>query len=140
MSASFEGLSPEEAKRFAERWLPAWSGNDPERLASFYDDDCFYSDPVVPDGIEGKEALLDYFRTLLARFPDWEWSQLDAIPLEGGFLNLWRAKIPIAGRTVVECEGVCTVQLRGELIARNSVYFDRSELLMAIAEVEVGAE
>ena len=32
----FEGLSVAEARGFAERWLPAWTGNDPERLVSFY--------------------------------------------------------------------------------------------------------
>ena len=139
MSASFDGLSPEEAKEFAGRWLPAWTGNDPERLASFYTEDAFYSDPAVPGGVEGKPALLRYFGALLASFPDWEWANVDAIPLEGGFLNLWRATIPVGGR-LLECEGVCTVQLRDGLIARNRVYFDRSALLAAIAEAEVGAE
>ena len=28
-------LSAEEARKFAEQWLPAWSGNHPERLADF---------------------------------------------------------------------------------------------------------
>lgn len=139
MPASFEGLSAEEAKEFAERWLPAWSGNDPEGLAAFYTEDVFYSDPAIPDGVSGKEELLRYFGALLARFPDWEWTNVEALPLEGGFLNIWRATIPVGGRELV-CEGVCTVQLRENLIASNRVYFDRSELLVAIAEAEVGAE
>jgi steroid delta-isomerase-like uncharacterized protein len=139
MSATFEGMSVEEATEFAGRWLPAWTGNDPERLASFYTDDVFYSDPAIPEGVEGKEALLRYFAALLSRFPDWEWSNVEAIPMEGGFLNIWLARIPVAGQ-VLECEGVCTVQLRDGLISRNRVWFDRSELLAAITEVEVGAE
>ena len=48
---SFEGMGADEAREFAERWLPAWSGNDPEHLASFYSEDCFYSDPAIPDGL-----------------------------------------------------------------------------------------
>lgn len=136
MGASFEGMTREEGVAFADRWLPAWTGNDPERLASFYTEDAFYSDPAVPAGIEGKPALIRYFSALLARFPDWEWSNVDAIPLAGGFLNVWRARIPIGGDPL-ECEGVCTVQLRDGLIERNRVYFDRSELLSAIAEVEL---
>jgi len=72
MPESFDGLTEGEAKEFASRWLPAWTGNDPERLVSFYTDDCLYSDPAVPEGIEGKEALLHYFGSLLASFPDWE--------------------------------------------------------------------
>jgi hypothetical protein len=136
---SFDGLSEGEAKEFAARWLPAWTGNDPERLASFYSDDCFYSDPAVPDGIEGKEALRRYFAALLGGFPDWVWANTGAIPIPGGFLNRWHASIPVGG-TVIECDGVCTVELRDGLIARNEVYFDRSALLAAIAEAEVGAE
>ena len=141
MGASFEGMAAEEAREFAGRWLPAWTGNEPERLASFYTEDAFYSDPALPQGIEGREALTEYFRTLLSRFPDWEWRTVDAIPMEGGFLNFWRATIPLEREgPVIECDGVCTVQLRDGLIARNQVFFDRAELLTAIAELEVGAE
>lgn len=139
MATSFSGMSGAEAVEFAERWLPAWTGNDPEGLAAFYTDDTFYSDPAIPNGVEGKEALTKYFTALLAGFPDWEWRNAEAIPLEGGFLNIWRATIPVGGQ-VLECEGACSVQLRDGLIARNLVYFDRSELLAAIAEAEVGAE
>jgi SnoaL-like domain len=135
----FEGLSEAEAVEFATGWLPAWTGNDPEKLAAFYTDDAFYSDPGVPEGIQGKEALLGYFRALLARFPDWVWTNTAATPMEGGFLNHWHATIPV-GITVIECDGVCTVRLRDGLIERNQVFFDRSELLTAITEVELGAE
>ena len=61
MSTTFDGLTEAEAKEFASRWLPAWTGNDPERLASFYAEDCFYSDPAIPEGVEGREALTRYF-------------------------------------------------------------------------------
>ena len=135
---SFEGLGAGEARAFAERWLPAWSGNRPELLTSFYSEDTFYCDPAIPDGVRGRDALLAYFRRLLAHNPHWVWTQRGAIPLEGGFLNLWHAAIPVGERTL-ELEGVCTVQLRGGLIASNQVYFDRSALLAAIEAVRLGA-
>jgi ketosteroid isomerase-like protein len=131
----FEGLTESEAGEFTARWLPAWTGNDPERLAAFYTDDTVYSDPAVPDGVRGKEALLAYFGALLARFPDWVWTNTGVRPMEGGFLNYWHASIPVGG-SVVECDGVCTVRLRDGLIERNEVFFDRSELLAAIAAAE----
>ena len=132
MSANFDGFSEAEGKEFANRWLPDWTGNDPKRLASFYADDAFYSDPAVPEGVQGKAALTSYFQALLGRFPDWEWTNRKVVPLDGGFLNFWHATI---GPTVIEADGVCTVQLRDGLIARNEVYFDRSELLTAIAAI-----
>lgn len=122
-------MSANQARRFAERWLPAWTGNDPELLASFYSDDAFYLDPAVPDGLEGKPAILEYFRKLLARNPDWAWTQIEGIPMEGGFLNKWHARIP-AGEETLEIVGVCFVQFDDEgKIRRNEVYFDRTELI-----------
>jgi SnoaL-like protein len=125
-------LQPDEARRFAERWLPAWSGNRPELLVSYYTDDVFYSDPATRSGVRGREQLLAYFRKLLARNPDWVWTQRASIPLADGFLNEWHASVP-AGDAKVEIDGVCTVQLRSGLIYRNEVFFDRSELLAALA-------
>ena len=126
-------LTAEEAREFAERWLPAWTGNDPERLAAFYSEDAFYLDPGVPEGVHGKDALLAYFTKLLAYNPDWVWTQREAIPMEDGFLNLWHAAIPVGGETL-EVEGACLVQLdEAGKIRRNEVYFDRSELLRKVA-------
>lgn len=122
-------MTEEQAMEFARRWLPAWTGNDPERLAGYYSEDVLYLDPVVPDGIRGKHALLVYFRRLLARNPDWVWTQIEPIPMAGGFLNKWRAEIPVGAKTVT-CVGVCFVQFDDAgKIRRNEVYFDRSEVV-----------
>lgn len=127
-------LTSTEARSFAERWLPAWSGNKPELLASFYSEDVFYLDPAVPAGVRGKPALLAYFRKLLAKNPDWVWTQIEGIPMEDGFLNKWRAVMPV-GTTSLEVVGVCFVQFDDEgRIRRNEVYFDRSRLLLETAK------
>ena len=125
-------MNKKEAKEFASKWLPAWTGNEPEKLAEFYSDDCFYLDPAIPSGVNGKKELLAYFRKLLAQNPEWVWTQIEPIPMEGGFLNKWLAKIPV-GQNVIECVGVCFVQFdsRGK-IKRNEVYFDRSGLISEI--------
>jgi hypothetical protein len=123
-------LSDIEARNFADKWLPAWSGNNPELLISFYSNDAFYLDPAVPQGIQGKPTLHAYFRKLLARNPEWVWSQIEGIPLQNGFLNKWRADMPV-GKKTVTVVGVCLVQLDcTEKILRNEVYFDRSQLLV----------
>ncbi|MFT3807985.1 YybH family protein [Arenimonas sp.] len=131
-------LSADEARQFAERWLPAWTGNDPAALADFYSDDAFYLDPGMTQGVRGKPALLAYFTKLLAHNPDWVWSQIEGIPMEDGFLNKWRARIPV-GESVLDIVGVCFVQLdEAGKIRRNEVYFDRSGLLAAIAQKKSG--
>jgi ketosteroid isomerase-like protein len=135
----FSGLSAAEAAAFAAEWLPAWTGNDPDRLLSFYTEDAFYRDPAVPQGISGRASLRRYLAALLAQNPDWVWTQAAATPLEGGFLNHWRARIPVGPRTI-EAAGVCTVVLREGRIARNEVFFDRCELLAAWGEKARGRD
>jgi hypothetical protein len=44
----------------------------------------------------------------------------------------WRCLFTCGAR-VVEVDGVCAVQLRDGLIYRNEVFFDRSDLLAALA-------
>ncbi len=51
--------------------------------------------------------------------------------MEGGFLNHWLASVPLGSHSV-EIRGVCTVVFAGDLIARNEVFFDRTELLAAL--------
>ena len=129
-----KSLTAAEARAFAERWLPAWGGNAPGLLASFYSEDAFYLDPAIPAGVRGKPALLAYFKKLLAYNPDWVWTQIEGIPLEDGFLNKWRATIPVGSRTL-EVIGVCLVQIDAAgKIRRNEVYFDRSQLLAEIGK------
>jgi hypothetical protein len=80
-------MIPGEAREFAARWLPAWTGNDPLKLASFYTDDLFYSDPTLPNGLTAEHAFIRYLSKLLANNPNWVWTHGPAIPLEDGFPN-----------------------------------------------------
>lgn len=121
-------MNRKEAKEFTSLWLPAWTGNQPDKLIRFYSEEAFYLDPVVPDGIQGKQALLLYFQKLLAKNPDWVWTNIDVFPMEKGFLNKWLARIPV-GNQIIDCVGVCTVEIKEGIITRNEVYFDRSRLL-----------
>ncbi len=124
-------MTQDEARQFAERWLPAWTGNNPVKLASFYTDDLFYSDPTLPEGVVGKEAFIRYLSKLLGNNPDWVWTHESAIPMQDGFLNRWRLDAPVGNR-MITCRGVCTVQMTDGLIYRNETYFDTLHLITAI--------
>lgn len=123
-----DGWDAASASRFCAEWLPAWTGNDPDRLASFYTEDAFYSDPAVPRGIVGRDALLPYFGKLLAAFPEWRWTHLRSLPVPDGFLNYWQSSLSDAP-DAPSWEGVCVVRLRGGRIFRNEVHFDRPDVL-----------
>ena len=79
----------------------------------------------------GVVQAMSYFKKLLGNNPAWVWQHLSGVPLEDGFLNKWRASVPVGNR-VIDCRGVCSVQLRAGLIYRNEVYFDTFELITAI--------
>ena len=122
----------EKAIEFANRWLPAWTGNKPLELADYYSDDCFYLDAGCPNGVYGKMELIKYFSKLLSQNPNWIWEQIEPIPMENGFLNKWKATIPVGNKEVI-CIGVCLVQFdENDKIKRNEVYFDRTELVNEI--------
>jgi hypothetical protein len=121
-------MRSQDIDEFCYRWLVAWTGNRPEELVEFYSADAYYRDPARPDGIKGTNALLGYFRKLLKKNPAWVWAAKEIIPTANGFVLKWTAAIPIASRTVT-VEGLDIVELRGEQIVRNEVYFDRTELL-----------
>ena len=121
----------EQLTEFCEKWLAAWTGNDPALLIEFYDDDAFYSDPAVREGIHGSALMLDYFTGLLAANPDWLWELVELFPTDDGCTLKWHATIPV-GETVVEEDGVDIVELDGGKITRNEVYFDRSRMFRAL--------
>jgi ketosteroid isomerase-like protein len=53
-------MTKKQAREFASIWLPAWTGNNPEKLAGFHSDDALYLDPAIPNGVRGKDKLLSY--------------------------------------------------------------------------------
>lgn len=127
----FGGYDRRQAALFAAAWLPAWTGNQPRRLAAFYTPDTFFSDPKIPEGVHGRDALTDYLTWLLALYPDWVWTQTASTPMRSGFVNYWHASIPV-GDIELKLTGVCLVELRNGLIARNEVFFDRIPLRDAV--------
>ena len=133
----FGGYDQRQAALFAAAWHPAWTGNQPERLAAFYTRDTFFSDPKIPEGVRGRDALTEYLTWLLALYPDWVWTQTASTPMRNGFVNYWHAKVPV-GDVELGLDGVCLVELRDGLIARNQVFFDRIPLRDAVRALRGG--
>jgi ketosteroid isomerase-like protein len=66
----------EAAAPFVAAWFDAWNRHDLEAIASHYATDVDYYSPFVADltggtgRLQGVEAVTDYFRSALERFPD----------------------------------------------------------------------
>jgi hypothetical protein len=113
---------------FCRKWLPAWTGNEPDKLLSFYSEHAIYVDPANPKGIRGQNQLRDYFSKLLAANPNWVWEAVEVFPTLRGFTLKWRAIIPVGKKKIVE-HGMDIVEVDDGKITRNEVYFDRSRWL-----------
>ncbi|AWN73154.1 hypothetical protein LEAN103870_05115 [Legionella anisa] len=119
-----------DAEMFCSKWLPSWTGGVEavENLLSFYSEDTFYLDPVMKEGIHGKKRLSQYFNKLLAKNPDWKWNAVELIPTLKGFTLKWQATFP-KNESELILFGLDIVEIENNLISRNEVYFDRSDLL-----------
>jgi hypothetical protein len=123
-------MKKKEAQEFCRKWLPAWTGNQPETLIEFYSDNAVYVDPANKDGLRGRDQILQYFKKLLATNPDWRWEALEIYPTDLGFIGKWKATMPVGSETIVE-NGMDIVEIKTSRITRNEVYFDRSRLIEA---------
>jgi len=124
-----------EAAQFCGKWLPSWTGNNPERLIDFYGDGAFYSDPTVKNGLRGRNEILPYFKKLLGNNPEWIWTAEEIFPADRGFTLKWKAVIPVGGRTITEF-GMDIVEITDGKISRNEVFFDTLNLVKAILDLK----
>ena len=113
---------------FCTTWLNSWTGNQPEKLLTFYTEDAFYSDPANRQGLTGHQQLLPYFSKQLKYNPNWKWKALEIIETTKGFTLKWEAEIPVGDKSIVE-QGLDIVELQNGKISRNEVYFDRTAWL-----------
>jgi hypothetical protein len=116
--------TPIDYDQFCADWLSSWTGNQPEKLLSFYTPDAFYLDPANPLGIKGHSDMKRYFEKLLSKNPAWQWKAEEIFHTEKGFTLKWKALIPVKDQTLA-IRGLDIVELSSNKINRNEVYFDR---------------
>ena len=114
----------------ADAFLSAWNTQDVEAVVACYVPDVVYRDPNTRGEVRGADALRRYLRRL---FSAWtmHWTLREGFVLKSteGAAVLWRASFRRADQTaVVEADGMDLVVMRGGLIERNEVYFDRAIL------------
>lgn len=124
-------MDVQRLEQLVERFLDAWNAQDVDRVLSCYTEDVRYRDPNTRGHVEGREPLRRYLGKL---FSGWQmtWARREVFPLapsEDGVALLWRATFrrPNEHR-IVEADGMDLAILRGDLLCRNEVYFDRAVL------------
>jgi limonene-1,2-epoxide hydrolase len=114
----------------AVRFLAAWTSQDVERVVACYAPTLSYSDPNTRGPIRTADELRRYLRKLFAAWTmTWSKREVHALAPVPGAAVLWRATFQRRqGGEVVDIDGMDLVELDGERIVRNEVYFDRSRL------------
>ncbi len=124
-------MNKEELFSFCKEWLLSWTGNQPDKLLSYYSEDALYIDPANRKGLKGRDEMLHYFERLLRVYHDWQWKPIEVFPTDKGAIVKWRCEIRV-GQEIIEEVGLDIVELMGRKITRNEVYFDRTRLLAAV--------
>lgn len=124
-------MNKDELFEFCKEWLSAWTGNNPEELLKYYHEDALYIDPANREGLKGHKAIGRYFERLLDVYHDWKWKPIEVFPVDKGAIVKWECAIPV-GQEVINEVGLDIVEIEGEQITRNEVYFDRTRLVAAI--------
>ncbi|KPK17803.1 MAG: hypothetical protein AMJ62_00785 [Myxococcales bacterium SG8_38] len=113
--------------RVAEHTLDAWSRQNVEEVLACYTSDLVYVDPNTRGPVEGADAMRRYLTSLFRQWEmTWRLKEAHLFGSGDGCAVLWEAALKPAGaerQAIVE--GMDLVVVRGELICRNEVYFDR---------------
>lgn len=122
-----------EVLALSERFLSAWNEQDVEKTVNCYTEDCLYLDPNTRGHVQGRDALRRYLKRLFERWTmHWTLREFHSFAEQKGGAFLWHATLtPAAGGPTAEIDGMDFVQIEGDLLKRNEVYFDRMVLFTA---------
>jgi ketosteroid isomerase-like protein len=117
----------------SEKVLSAWNEQDVEKTVACYTEDCLYLDPNTRGHVQGRDALRRYLTRLFEKWTmHWTLREFHSFGAEKGGAFLWHASLtPAAGGPTAEINGMDLVQLEGDRLKRNEVYFDRMSLFTA---------
>jgi hypothetical protein len=128
-------MDREKMMELAERFLRAWNTQEVDRVLSCYTGDVEYRDPNTRGAIRGEVGLRRYLSKL---FSGWRmhWTLREAHLFEShsGCAVLWHATFqrPDDARAI-GVDGMDFVEVEGDRIARNEVWFDRAQIAPLLA-------
>lgn len=90
-----------QAQEFCQKWFAALvlgDGEVEEKLAhlmeNFYAEGAVLIDPNFSEPQVGKVALKQYYRTVMTRYPNWEFEIEKIYPTDEGFVLHYQGKVP----------------------------------------------
>jgi ketosteroid isomerase-like protein len=131
-------MDKDEVLALSKKVLSAWNEQDVEKTVACYTEDCVYLDPNTRGPVERRDALRRYLGRLFQKWTmTWTLKEFHPFGDKRGGAFLWRATLtPAAGGPTAVIDGMDFVQLEGDRLKRNEVYFDRMALFTAGREAE----
>ena len=113
-----------------ERLTRCWDRRDVDGVLQHYSEDVDYSEPGAQVSIRGRAKLKNYLKRY---FEEWDtrWTIYEHYRLEGqdGLVVFWDMEVWRPGSNDrLLTKGMDLVMVSGDLICRDTVYFDRAQL------------
>jgi steroid delta-isomerase-like uncharacterized protein len=122
-------------------YLAAWNAHDVDRLLTFFTDDGVYEDVALARVNKGKGEIRSFFEEAFLAFPDFHLKDDGATVLpDGKYVAEWTMSgthdgdLPMLPAThkSFSVRGVSVGETSGDLITRNSDYWNMAEFLVHI--------
>lgn len=117
-------MKKKELEKYIKRYLKSWTGNNPKKVLQYFGKNATFIDPTNPQGIQDKEGLKSYLIPLVKKNSEWTWELKELIPNKKGCIVKSKAVIPLSKKSV-EINCVEIIELKGQKIIRNEIFFDR---------------
>ena len=119
--------SNNKSRELCERWLKAWSGNDPQAVVDMLSEDAVYRDPVRSTGWYGKLAIAEYLDIVFVRNPEWKFTLVDCWDIDKDTIVMKRRIRNTIDNRVFEDNGVEFLEVNSDgLISSVEMYYDRA--------------
>ncbi len=127
-------------EQLVAEYRAAWNAHDPDKIVSFFTDDCEYEDAIMREVVRGKPELRAYLVEWLAVFPDLCMNVKDQYLSETGggaeFTFSGTHTNPVMGLPATNkpftVRGASVLELREGKIRRQSDYWDAASFMTQI--------
>lgn len=117
-------MKRKELEKYVSSYLKSWTGNNPKKVLKYFGKNATFIDPANPGGLNDKKSLEAYLVPLLEKNNKWKWTIQELIPNKNGCIVKSKAIIPLSKKKA-EINCVEIIELKGQKIVRNEIFFDR---------------
>jgi steroid delta-isomerase-like uncharacterized protein len=132
---------PTDAEKQMKQIVEAWNSHDPNRILTFFTDDCIYEDVAMGVVNRGKKEFTAFINSTVADFPDFKLEGKSAFQagdwvgsewvLTGTFAHSSIPGMPATGKKF-SVRGASIAELRNGKIKRNSDYWNMAAFLQQV--------